>query len=340
MKHNYSKEMMIILALIFLSLPFLFVALRIWAKIVTHRIALDDYLTLAALVISTTCCSLQLVTAIYGHLGQHQPLDDESEPIMDDPGLIIFQSTKFVLNTISVVGLGLVKASILVLYKKIFDVRKFRIAVHVVLAFVVGWTVSFFFSHLFTCYPITVFIEPYYGNNCVKTVPMFLAVLFTDVLADIIILVLPIPMVMSIKLEPKQKMAAIGMFMLGASVVAVSVTRVIATFSVAREYLKHPDDVIYYTAPIFFWTNIELSLAIVCACLPTLRPLYSHLISRPINTNHSSGYGYSSSTRAGTRYEDVEEMELPLYDKDLSVLPSNRVHFGSNTRCMDNEFVG
>lgn len=138
------------------------------------------------------------------------------------------------------------------------------------------------------------------------------------------------------------------------SVVAVSVTRVIATFSVTREYLKHPDDVIYYTAPIFFWTNIELSLAIVCACLPTLRPLYSHLISRPIATHHSSGCGYSSSACAarslgfgfkqgdtrGTRYEDVEEMELPLYDKDLSVLPSNRVHFGSNTRCMDNKFVG
>lgn len=110
------------------------------------------------------------------------------------------QQTKFALNMISIVGLGLTKCSILVLYKNIFDVRKFRVAVYCVLAYVIGWTVSFTFSHLFTyvelmvlvfnrrlllipirCYPITVFIEPYYNNNCVQTVPMFLALLVSIV---------------------------------------------------------------------------------------------------------------------------------------------------------------
>jgi hypothetical protein len=91
--------------------------------------------------------------------------------------LIPAPQTKFALNMISIVGLGLVKSSILVMYKNIFAVRKFQIVVYAVLAFVVGWTVSFTISHLFTCYPITVFIEPYYNNNCVQTVPMFLALL-------------------------------------------------------------------------------------------------------------------------------------------------------------------
>lgn len=85
------------------------------------------------------------------------------------------------------------------------------------LAFVIGWTISFFFSHLFTCFPITVFIEPYYGNKCVKTVPMFMALLFTDVIADVVILVLPIPMILSIQLPMKKKLAVIGMLGLGAA---------------------------------------------------------------------------------------------------------------------------
>lgn len=134
-----------------------------------------------------------LSAAIHGHLGQHQLLDAAGNPIMNDPGLIFFEEvrrcnaattrrlivlqTKFALNLISIVGLGLVKSSILVMYKNIFDVRRFRIVVYVVLAYIVGWTVSFTISHLFTCYPITVFIEPYYGNSCVETVPMFLALL-------------------------------------------------------------------------------------------------------------------------------------------------------------------
>ncbi|KAK7708682.1 hypothetical protein SLS63_013452 [Diaporthe eres] len=233
--------------------------------------------------------------------------------------------TKFALNMISILGLGLVKASILILYYNLFPSKNFRYAVWGALAFVIGWTVSFFFSHLFTCYPITVFIEPYYGNSCVQTVPMFLSLLFTDVVADWAILLLPVPMVLKVQLPLKKKIAVIGMLGLGAAVCAVSVTRVIATFAIAEEYVKHPNDVIYYTAPVFFWTNIELSLAIVCACLPTLRPIWSHFFPKPVATG-TSDYEYGSSGRMGAMkhslkqsirkpYEELDELELTMYDR-------------------------
>lgn len=118
---------------------------------------------------------------------------------------------------ISILGLGLVKSSILVLYYTLFPSKGFHYAVWGVLAFVIGWTISFFFSHLFTCYPITVFIEPYYGNSCVQTVPMFLALLFTDVVADWVILLLPVPMVLKVQLPLKKKFAVMGMLGLGAA---------------------------------------------------------------------------------------------------------------------------
>ncbi|KAJ4317479.1 hypothetical protein N0V94_004938 [Neodidymelliopsis sp. IMI 364377] len=232
------------LAVAFMILPLTFMCLRVWAKILAKRFALDDYLAIGALLVSLTCCTLQLATTQHGHLGQHQPLDADGNPIMDDPGLIFFEETKFALNMISIVGLGLVKSSILVMYKNIFDVRKFRIAVYIVLAYVVGWTVSFTISHLFTCYPITVFIEPYYGNSCVDTVPMFLALLYADILADFVILILPIPMVLSLKLNLRKRLAVIIVLMLGAAVCAVSITRIVATYSVAEEYIRHPNDVI------------------------------------------------------------------------------------------------
>ena len=105
----------------------------------------------------------------------------------------------------------------------------------------------------------------------------------------------------------------------------------IATYSVAREYIKHPNDVIYYTAPVFFWTNIELSLAIVCACLPTLRPIWFHFRPRPVTTHTGSGYGgsgYGSSKLTGTRnssfgvkyggprkpYQELDEVELTRHE--------------------------
>ncbi|GJC86010.1 hypothetical protein ColLi_08848 [Colletotrichum liriopes] len=124
---------------------------------------------------------------------------------------------------ISILGLGLVKSSILVLYHSLFPSRRFHFIIYGVLAFVIGWTVSFFFSHLFTCYPITVFIEPYYGNSCVQTVPMFLSLLFTDIVADFIILVLPIAMVLKVQLPLQRKLAVIGMLGLGAALHRASI---------------------------------------------------------------------------------------------------------------------
>ncbi|KAF1926973.1 uncharacterized protein M421DRAFT_188088 [Didymella exigua CBS 183.55] len=343
MKQDYTKGGMIGLSVAFMILPLTFMSLRAWAKIIGKRLALDDYLLVGALLVSLTCCILQLTTAIHGHLGQHHQVNAAGAQIMNDAGLILFEQTKFALNMISIVGLGLVKSSILVMYKNIFDTPKFRTVVYVVLAYVIGWTVSFTISHLFTCYPITVFIEPYYGNSCVRTVPMFLALLYTDVLADFVILVLPIPMVLSIKLDMKKKLAVIGMLMLGTAVCAVSVTRVIATYAIAKEYIKHPDDTIYYTAPVFFWTNIELSLAIVCACLPTLRPIWFHFRPRPATTHNGSAY--SSSKLTGTKnssfavnygrpckpYQELDEvLELTRHNdatsqsSDIPLVPAER----------------
>jgi hypothetical protein len=49
MQHNYTKEMMIRLAVAFMVLPVIFVSLRIWAKVLSKRLAWDDHLTVAAL---------------------------------------------------------------------------------------------------------------------------------------------------------------------------------------------------------------------------------------------------------------------------------------------------
>jgi hypothetical protein len=108
----------------------------------------------------------------------------------------------------------------------------------------------------------------------------------------------------------------------------MSITRVIATYFSAKEYVKYPADVICYTAPVFFWTNIELSLAKVYACLLTLRLIWFHFLPRQATTKTSST-GYDSSKLSdtkhqssfGTRYDNshkpykkTDELELTTYD--------------------------
>src|SRR5687768_9800969 len=124
------------------------------------------------------------------------------------------------MNMLSLIGLGLVKSSILVLYLNIFPNRVFRWCVIGMLGYVGVWTISFFFSHLFTCYPITAFIDFFQDKKCVNQVAMFLTVLYTNIIADFAILFLPIPMVIKTQMKRGTKLAVLGMLTLGASYVS------------------------------------------------------------------------------------------------------------------------
>lgn len=118
---------------------------------------------------------------------------------------------------LATIGLGLTKASILVFFRNIFSIRKFKIWADILLVLVVAWTLSFFFSNLFTCYPITALVEEFYGNNCIDALPMWLASCITDFIVDFIILALPIPMVLKLQVHWHQKLAIQMMFLFGTS---------------------------------------------------------------------------------------------------------------------------
>ena len=120
---------------------------------------------------------------------------------------------------LATIGLGLSKASILVFFRNIFSIRRFKIWADIMLVLVAAWTISFFFSNLFTCYPITALVEPFYGNNCIDTLPMWNASCITDFIVDFIILAMPIPLVLKLQVHWHQKLAILIIFLLGTSLV-------------------------------------------------------------------------------------------------------------------------
>jgi hypothetical protein len=87
-----------------------------------------------------------------------------------------------------------------------------------------------------------------------------------------------------------------------------------------------------YTAPVFFWTNIEMSMAVVCACLPTLRPIWVHMFPKQTVTGNASyelGYGSSRRTNRQTNqnstpYTEIDEMDLREGGRTRSGSPDGR----------------
>ncbi|KAB8290819.1 hypothetical protein EYC80_008456 [Monilinia laxa] len=303
----------------FIVLPIFAVVLRLWAKWIGRRsIQLDDYLILVAMAFAIGCCSVQLVdsftAAIKGGLGQHQVVDANGQPILDDPKFVTYEKAqcKFAVNMLSTIGLGFTKASILILYMNIFRGYTFHFASQSIMALVITWSVSFFFANLFTCYPITPFVEPFYNHKCMRALDMWYAMSVSDILVDIMILALPVPMVWQLKLRLKQKVGVLLMFLLG------------------RLYVPSVLRCTDYTSPVFFWANIELSSAILCVSLPTYRPiwlyiskqllsiatshqLFDHSSQKRSNRSASSKWGVGGShsiQRLGSETDSVRELTL------------------------------
>ena len=112
-------------------------------------------------------------------------------------------------------GFGASKASVLLLYFRIFVQKRFRQCVQVMLGLVTAWTITFFLTNLFACRPVTALVEPFYGNKCVDTISMWYAGSVSDIILDLLILLMPIPVVWQLHLPTKQKIGVLAMFFLG-----------------------------------------------------------------------------------------------------------------------------
>ncbi|KAJ5257194.1 hypothetical protein N7478_013298 [Penicillium angulare] len=311
---GYSKGEMIALGFVFVVLATVFVALRIWARRLRHAsLGADDYAIFAGWAFTIAVCAVHLEASIHGQLGQHQATYPDGEPILDDPRFIVYEKCKFALHMLSVLGLGFTKISVVLLYRRIFQTPGFQRVCLVYIYVVVAWTISFFFACLFQCTPVTPFVEGFYGNKCTNVIVLYNVVSGSDVALDVLIIILPIQPVIKVNMSLKQRLMVLGMFLLGLLAVACSIARLVSFVQCDTVLIEHYNDETYYTSGVFVWTVVELVMAVISACLPTLRPLF--MIGKK-DSNSSGQYrssygsereqkkGYMRST--GSRDDDYE----------------------------------
>lgn len=54
-----------------------------------------------------------------------------------------------------------------------------------------------------------------YNDKCIDAIPMYLTQAYADVVLDVFILIIPIPMIYKLRLPSRQKIAVLGIFLLG-----------------------------------------------------------------------------------------------------------------------------
>jgi fucose permease len=202
------------------------------------------------------------------------------------------------------------KSSILILYLRLSrNAHKLlRVASWVTLAVVniAGLVLTFF--NVFQCLPVSQVFDPI--GTCIPLITLYLASVPVNVITDIAILILPIPVLTAMQLPRKQKMILIATFALGIYVVATDVVRIYylqqssgPSSPTTSPLLGNEVDFSYHASISFMWSAVEVNLGIVCACIPTMKPLISRILPVLIdNSRGSSCFGslYKSSNQGTT----------------------------------------
>lgn len=93
----------------------------------------------------------------------------------------------------------------------------FGVVAWVISGIAIIWGISFFFATLFECYPIHQVWTTFEGQprHCYDHAPMFYASAVTNMITDIAILTIPLPMIWKLQMPTQQKIAVSGIFLLG-----------------------------------------------------------------------------------------------------------------------------
>ncbi|KAI0014796.1 hypothetical protein F4780DRAFT_788416 [Xylariomycetidae sp. FL0641] len=267
----------IALAVIFAVLAIVSVGLRFWTRTTSKvRFGLDDALIIPATICVVGIAVTMIVGTSIGEMAQHQKNVVGPHGPVFTQGLSNYEKCNYILQLLPLVSLGLSKASVLCFYRRVFHVHgRFLIINSVLLVIVVAWAISFFFATVFQCKdPKTLWTSfEFARRNCVETISFYYATSITGFITDLMILVSPIPIIVKLQMPLKNRIALAGIFLLGALVVGAGIARFVTFINIGRGIAVHGNDITYFTTPVFAWTMIESSLAVVSANLPLLRPL-------------------------------------------------------------------
>ncbi|KAL9126839.1 MAG: hypothetical protein Q9175_007847 [Cornicularia normoerica] len=172
---------------------------------------------------------------------------------------------------------SITKTSILLFYLRLFGTpgthQVFRKLLYITQALVVIWFIASVVPGIVRCHPIKdmwnplVVGSPDVRHYCINTNAYYVSTSAFNVALDFWILVLPISIVWTLQLSGRRKVGLSAIFLLGGLICGASIAR---AYTVANVGLS---DFPYDASPSIIWSSVEISVGIICACLPTVQPV-------------------------------------------------------------------
>ncbi|KAI9722995.1 MAG: hypothetical protein M1812_001444 [Candelaria pacifica] len=208
--------------------------------------------------------------------------------------------------------------SILFLYLRVMPTgqRKSRMSTYAVMAVIVGAIISLELSYIFACKPFSHRWNNAGGSSatCIDVTLHGVINEIINIVTDILIIILPIPMIWSLHLSTRKKVGVILVFATGLLVVAVAAARI----AIVEDLLNGDPNVSFKQWEYNITGVIQLYVALICCCLPSLKAFskrYFPSLHGPNTTFNSKTSGPESklsnkSSRGRSQVDTIDEIML------------------------------
>ncbi|ERS95378.1 hypothetical protein HMPREF1624_08256 [Sporothrix schenckii ATCC 58251] len=266
-----------------MTMAMLTLGARVYTRaVIVKQFGADDYGAVAAGV-SLLLCGIFVCLNTKNGLGKHMWT-------LSPPEIVEYFRYFFLSLVWYNVTLVIVKLSFLAQYYRVFSIPRIR-RIIVGFMFVVGaWSLSQVFITIWGCAPVAKFWDQALPGRCLALFPQMYINAAGNIASDVAIFCLPIPILKSLNLRRQQKVLVMAIFGLGFFTCAISVVRI--------KYLQQAADLSWQNVAASCWSVGELSSAVTCLCLPTLKPLVQQVLPHLVGGS-SSGKSSGHSGHSG-----------------------------------------
>ncbi|EXJ71778.1 uncharacterized protein A1O5_05588 [Cladophialophora psammophila CBS 110553] len=266
-----------------------FVAARFYTRAwLLRSVKQDDWWILVAWIFAVGFSTSICVAVRYG-LGKHK------QDISDD-AFVTLRKAEYAFSILYNPSLMLTKTSIIVFFlsvmsKDVDPVFKWCNWLTLAVVNIAGTALTFF--NIFQCSPVAAgYLYPRPKNaSCTDIVTLYLSSAPLNIITDIAVLLLPMPILTGMRLPRKQKIILVATFSFGAFVAVVDVIRIAYLQQASLNRLKavdgggggashiiEDDGFSWYASLSFMWSAVEVCIGIICACVPSLKPLFARFL--------------------------------------------------------------
>ncbi len=202
------------------------------------------------------------------------------------------------LESLYFLQIGLVKLTLLFFCLRIFPKQIMKRVLWGTISFVIVWTFAFIIASIVQCAPISYYWtswdkDPSRHGKCVNINALAWTHAAMSILLDIWMLALPLSEVFRLQLTWRKKASVTMMFLVGTFVTVVSILRLQSLVTFATSSNPTWDQV-----NVVMWSNIEVNVGIICACLPALRVILVRLCPKVFATTRGTSQpNYGTGTR-------------------------------------------